>query len=69
MKEASKQTLRRQVLESRGELRGYIKELTTAKKEVTRIESQITQVVEEIRDMQLDCGDPIQIDPQYPEIQ
>lgn len=68
MRDSAKYHLRRQVLELRSELRGYMKELETIERERDRVKNSISQTVNEIRDIQEDCGDPIEIDPTHPEL-
>jgi hypothetical protein len=68
MRESTKKALRQRVLEVRAEMRGFIKELGTINREKTRVEESIKNCVDEIRGIQEDCGDSIEIDPQYPEI-
>jgi len=68
MKETTRKHLRVQVLELRTELRGYVKELATVNRERERIQNSILDTANEIRGIQEDCGDQIEIDPQNPEL-
>lgn len=67
MSEASKNILRHQVLELRKGYRIARERWLIAKKETETAYASCQVLRDSIQTVQIDCGDPINIDPSYPE--
>lgn len=67
MSDASKNVLRRQVLELRSAYRVARKRWQEAQKELESAHSTCQVLRDSIQTLQMDCGDPTEIDPSYPD--
>lgn len=68
MNETARKALRKSVMDARANLRGARDEVLRAQRELTEAQGIFQHWRDEIAALQTAAGDPIEIDPCYPEI-